>query len=206
MTNTSNSRFAFTALMALAACTPATPAPDLLQTTSAITTQRSESLSFPFQFPQMVEGQVSPELNLTAVMRESESAESIREVIGSWVRPKQSIDLPLAVGDSVSFTFGQIRDSVAWMGVVREVKTARGCLSLGRTSLTASRSYTIRVVVPNQFRLESLSEELFVVTGKQLQAHGIECLEARTLAVRRRQDFSPEMIGGQKPFGDNRGG
>lgn len=206
MTNISNGRFALTALVALAACTPATLAPDLLQTAPSATTQRSESLSFPFQFPQMVEGQVSLELNLTAVMRESESTESTRGVIGTSVRQDQTTELPLAVGDSVSFTISQIRDSVAWTGVVCEVKNARGCLSLGRTSLTASRSSTIRVVVPDQFRLESLSEESFVVTGKQLHEHGIKCLEARTLAVRRKQNFPPEIIGEQEPFGDSKGG
>ena len=84
MTNTSNGRFALMALVALAACAPATLAPDLLQTAPSTATQRSESLSFPFQFPQMVDGQVSPELNLTAVMRNVEPAELSCNVVGTW--------------------------------------------------------------------------------------------------------------------------
>jgi len=127
------------ALLVLASCAPATIAPDLIHTDPFVAVQRSESLSFPFRFQQMIDGQVSRELNLTAVMRESEPAESSCDVIGTWVAYAHRINggkMSLvgesilvfndthwariqAIGDDVfgsAGTYGVVGDSLSWHG------------------------------------------------------------------------------------------
>ncbi len=90
----------------------------------------------------------------------------------------QEADAPLAMDDSVSFTFPTDPGPTTWTGVVRELKNPRDCVFMLVRSYEGSKMFGIAFKFFPGFELTRIAPSPAVFSGDDLRKRGIECIEA----------------------------